>query len=254
MIHAQPFRRLFTLTTLLGLTMLLIGHPAMVDAQSENPNAYGSAAGSPNHSVYVDASGNVGIGMTSSQARLDLANGPTWRSGWKRTIRMGAANLIEFVSKDISFGVGGDNSGNLVFFAADGNSNGPTTGSMALDKNGNLNITGNMGLGVISPQARLDLASGPTWRSGWKRTIRMGAANLIEFISKDTSFGIGGDNSGNLVFFAADGNSSGPTTGSMALNKNGNLNVSGTTTTSVLQITGGADLAEPFCYQRHNRS
>ena len=105
---------------------------------------------------------------------------------------------------------------------------------------------GNIGIGTNNPVAKLDIVDGPQWRAGWRKALRIGQADVVEFVSEGTSYGIGGDNSGRLSFFAADGNSNGETTGSMVLDKNGNFRVSGTTTTSVLQITGGADLAEPF--------
>jgi len=196
-----------------------------------NP-AYGAAAGAPQDSVHVAANGNVGIGnISSTDARLSVVQNGDWQLRLENpAIGGGFWNIGQ--SSD-NWNAGG---GKLLFTPNSDNSN---LAAVAMTTDGKV------GIGTTAPQAPLDIRDGPAWRQGWHKVLRLDQAGAIEFVSTVTSYGVGVANNGTLVFFAADGNVNGSPTGEMTLSKEGNLTVSGTTTTKVLRITGG-DLAEPF--------
>jgi hypothetical protein len=126
--------------------------------------------------------------------------------------------------------------------------------------------TGYVGIGTSEPQAALDITGGPAWAvdpngNQWGKALSLKGREAIEFVilPGQPRFGIGSRGNGNeLYFMTMDG--SGPearTANRMVLRSNGRvgigtilprtlLDVNGTTTTQVLRITGGADLAEPF--------
>lgn len=63
--HIQLFNRLLILTFMFGITLFAAGRPAMVDAQTGNPDAYGSDTNAPDNSLFVTPAGNVGIGTAN---------------------------------------------------------------------------------------------------------------------------------------------------------------------------------------------
>lgn len=93
------------------------------------------------------------------------------------------------------------------------------------DKN-DLVVKGMAGFGVPTPEAKLDIAGGPSWTSnGWAKGIRLAKSNAIEFTSVDRSFGFG-TTSNMFYYFHAKADGTGPANYYMMVNGNtGNISI-----------------------------
>ena len=130
---------------------------------------------------------------------------------------------------------------------------------------GNLNVTGNVGVGTTNPQAKLHVASTSQFDGvsqfnlgtgsvsmstpgGWPGIIAYSPNghrremvfkdNILQILTSDSSSPSANDNG---IIINEDGD-----VGIGTWNPVAKLDVNGTSRTKVLQITGGSDLAEPF--------
>jgi len=184
--------------------------------------------------------GNVGIGTTNPSSKLEILGGPSWTSNnWTKSLKLNPGSVIQFdAASALKFGIGASESGNsLYLFTTTTESNdAPANYKMVM------NADGNVGIGTTSPTERLDIQNGglrvANTRLNDNEINRYGDdALLIQYRNAAT----GGFPAGNTILNANGGNvgigTTSPTT---------KLHVEGTTTTKVLAITGGSDLAEPF--------
>jgi hypothetical protein len=102
----------------------------------------------------IGIQGNLSLGTTSANARLDIAGGPAWTdNGWSKSIKLYPSNAIEFAGATRSFGVGA--SGNNFYFShVNTNGTGPANYYMMVDGN-----TGNIGIGhtATAPSYKLSV-------------------------------------------------------------------------------------------------
>jgi hypothetical protein len=208
-----------------------------------NPDPNGWAASFDGR---VTMSGNVGIGTTQPSARLSVvAPGASELIGSARsaTLLTSAGGLGTTAGDELAlatFGFGSGNNSSLGIRAlrvTDGSSWPSTAIGLGMDVDNTvragaslwLNAYGNVGIGTSVPAAKLDVADGDIRLSSGRTIISSGRlhiqANEDLFLNP-----FGG--AGTVIV----GGGGGP----------GNLRVLGTTTTGVLTITGGADIAEPF--------
>jgi hypothetical protein len=189
--------------------------------------------------------GNVGIGTRSPQTRLDVrgelrtgplaftdGSGVPYPSNW-----IGMANNIDGATKWLHIGGITDAGARRLTLWAD-----------------RTFIQGNVGIGTTNPQTRLDvrggLRTGPLaftdengvpYPSNW-----IGMANNIDGATKWLHIGGITDAGARRLTLWADRTFIQGNVGIGTTNPAAQLDVSGTTRTRVLQITGGADLAETF--------
>ena len=114
-------------------------------------NYSGSTYSSNTYSLggYNYFSGNVGIGITSTAARLEVAGIWTWTTaGWYRTIKLGRAQSIELDAGARKFGIGATGDSLLCFFSSDADTvNLPAKYAMAITNSGNI------GIGTLTPKS-----------------------------------------------------------------------------------------------------
>lgn len=296
-----PFcKYLLTFSLLLGITGLLGGQPTLVNAQSGNPNAYGSAASAPNNALYVYASGsidmqyNARIGACADdgfpfaykgQKMTGCAIGwyrPTpgsqatemWLSGISGMTFFTNALPRMVVTADGKVGIGNPDpthtlqvNGPSVYFTGDLNVDGASNvGSTLRIRGANVaqpyEIMGDVaGLKfftqgaqrlALTPSGNFDINEGtrigPSADDGFGFDYRNHhmTGNAISWVQPPDNTRMEMWLSGNngMTFFTAQQPRMGiAADGSVGVY--GNFGVDGTTTTKVLQITGG-DLAEPF--------
>lgn len=205
--------------------------------------------------------GRLGIGTTAPGHLLSVVGGPTWTSnGWGGSIELANATAIGWRTNTSNqrFGMGHTNGGFYIFRTA---SDPGTAGSPAV-YDFTIRDSGNVGIGAMNPSHRLSIGDGPLWTSNfWRGSVELTNASAIGWQSNTSGqrFGMGHTNGGFYIFRTA---SNPGTTGAAAvydlsIRDNGfvgigttspatRLHVNGTTRTSLLQITGGGDLAEPF--------
>lgn len=203
------------------------------------------------------ASGNVGIGTISPSARLEISSGSAGVSGLK------FANFNSSTATSTGQAVGVDGSGNLVTIGSGGGGvtypltgsagsvSAPTysftgdtdtgwfspgAGSMAASTNSTERIridsTGNVGIGTLSPTARIEIKSGSAGVSGLK------FSDFNSSTSTSTGQAVGVDASGNLVTVAAPGTSF-PLTGSLGSAAAPTYSYTGDTDTGWFSPTAG---------------
>lgn len=209
-------------------------------------------------SAYYNA-GNVGIGNTTPNHRLRLSGGPGWTAnGWAGALEIDDASAIGWRANPAGsrFGIG-QSIGGLYFFntASDpGNTASPANYIMTLSD------AGNVGFGTTTPVSKLDIAAQDALRiSGFQPFITMSDSAGFGLIRKANRYLQAVD--GDLAFLYRPECNVFPcnqaTENHLTIRYNGNvgigtslpqakLDVVGTIRTSVLTITGGADIAEPF--------
>ncbi len=217
------------------------GVSSAIAAHHPGPDGW---AGNFGGRVYVD--GNVGIGASQPSARLSLvAPGATELIGSARSTTLltsagglGTAAGNELALATIGFGSGNNSSlGVRALRVADGANWDSTAIGLGMDVDNTiragaslwLNANGNVGIGTSVPGAKLDVADGDI-RLSSGRTISSSGRLHIQANEDLYLNPFGG--AGTVIV----GGGGGP----------GNFRVIGTTTTGVLTITGGADIAEPF--------
>jgi hypothetical protein len=202
-------------TTPLFLTAgpgVAIGYSASFDGGYIFANDYLASTGK--NLVLNSTGGNVGIGTTTPQARLNIV-GTSWFQG-------GTTQLPSAAGQGISIGYASNlNTGAI--FAYDY--------TAATPKNLALNSTGgNVGIGTTAPAHRLSVSGGPTWTSsGWTGSMELDNASAIAWRTNSVGnrFGIG-HTSGGLYFFttASDpGTAANPSVYQMAILDSGNVGI-----------------------------
>ncbi len=228
--HQQFFKRLLTLSLLLGIMVSLGGQPITVDAQSGNPNAYGSDASAPNNAVFVTAAGALHV----------LAQETSGTALFESTRNVAQIDLLT--------SEGSDNIWSLV--NAPGGRFAVST-SAAGDVFNILN-NGNVGIDTPNPTRRFHVyAQGTTGAALFESNQTSAQIDLLSAGGADNIVGMISHSDGRFTIDTV------PPGEEFTLLRNGNvgigvaipqtkLAVDGTTSTKVLQITGGSDLAEPF--------
>lgn len=215
--------------------------------------------------------GNVGIGTATPNHRLSISGGPIWTAnGWGGALELDNASAIGWRANASGnrFGIG-QSGGGLYFFASasdPGNSANPANYVMVL------NDDANVGIGTTTPQARLDVAGGihASGRveietqdalkiQGYQPFITMADRNAFGLIHPPRRY-IQAVEDDLHILYQLPCNAfpcSTATEAHMTIKGNGNvgigtttpqakLDVAGSLRTTVLTITGGADIAEPF--------
>jgi hypothetical protein len=209
----------------------------------------------------ISPGGNVGIGTPKPAARLEVKgdwdgqNGALGLAGQNPTLRMSGG--LETANNSWIMQVGSDGPGNLEFF---NRSIGPAF-AFVWDLTMAITPAGRVGIGTADPSESLTIAGVAGFNDGLK--VTGGSANGTGIAIENTS---GGGHKFDLLS-GGTGDSVGvggfgiydETTASyrLAITANGNvgigipnpqvaLDVSGTTRTKILTITGGSDVAEPF--------
>jgi hypothetical protein len=203
--------------------------------------------------------GNVGIGSSAPNHRLRISGGPGWTAnGWAGAMEIDNASAIGWRGNAAGnrFGIG-QSIGGLYFFntASD-----PGNTANAANYVMTLSDAGNVGFGTTSPASKIDIAAQDALRiAGFQPFITMSDLNGFGLIRKANRYLQVVD--GDLAFLYRPECNTFPCTQAveshMTIRFNGNvgigtslpqakLDVIGTTRTSVLTITGGADIAEPF--------
>lgn len=229
--------------------------PELPDSNSvRTPNAFDV----PNWNV----AGRIGIGTDAPKHLLSINGGPAWTpSFWAGAIELNNGAAIGWKTNSASnrFGIGHTNGGLYMFRTT--SDPGTTAGVNTWD----LTITdqGNVGIGNPSPKHRLSISGGPAWTSSfWTGAMALtnGSAIAWQGNAAGRRFGIGHTNGG-LFFFRTLGDLGTSTETALydlriddigrviverSMQVKSSLSVANTTTTKVLRITGGADIAEPF--------
>ncbi|MHC4474406.1 MAG: hypothetical protein ACYTEL_02095 [Planctomycetota bacterium] len=189
-----------------------------------------------NNIMYSIPSGNVGIGTTEPEAKLDIAN-PL--SGPAVTVGRQTGNPSIVARSDASGGwliVDSNGAGNVGLNYYD-------SGHVILVKGG-----GKVGIGTTGPEAKLSIQM--------PAGTELLPADTPGLVIKDAQYNGGKQidvqNSAGVSRFVVDGSGR---VGIARGSPQSELDVAGRTRTEVLEITGGSDLAEPFnvCGERTAR-
>jgi hypothetical protein len=192
--------------------------------------------------IHLDQLGIVGLGTTAPLHQLSIrsfAGGPTWTSnGWIGAMDVDNASAIAWGSNTAGqrFGMGHTNGAFLMWRTA---SDPGTTGSAAT-YDFTITDVGNIGIGTTGPGAKLQVVSSGdigTPQALLTQTTSADYARLrFTATGSPTGWDIAAGGTGGVMNFYAG-----------STNKNVmSLNPNGTASVQVLNITGGADLAEPF--------
>jgi len=203
----------------------------------------------------INSTGKVGIGTPTPAAALDVfgewdgANGALTLHATKPSIRLRGGALTDWLVQENS-----DDSGNLEFSSK-------TFGSTGFFPVMSLTSGGFLGLGTTAPTENLTIAGVASYNNGLKLSGNSGGGTGMAI--ENTASG------GHKYAFFAGGSGDSVGAGGFAIyddtaasyrfaikangfvgigkpNPTTMLDINGTTTTKVLTITGGSDLAEPF--------
>jgi hypothetical protein len=205
----------------------------------------------PSAFIAFTTNGNFGIGTVTPSSKLHIFGGSD-------AVRLTGSQpflTLEDTSAGLYSRIQADGAG-MNF-----KTQGAVTGS---NPSGLLHLdgVGNVGIGSSTPNHRLRVSGGPTWTAnGWMGSVELENAAAIAWRANGAGsrFGIG-QSGGGLYFFSSasdPGTANNPANYNMIISDAGNvgigtttpsakLHVVGTIRTSVVTITGGADLAEPF--------
>ncbi|MGZ3769156.1 MAG: tail fiber domain-containing protein [Bdellovibrio sp.] len=170
----------------------------------------------------IDSSGNVGIGTTTPNAKLDVANGTIRALDSATQFYPTSGKGIEMFSLS---GVG------YIFEYDRGTST-----------YGNLSLNGNVGIGTAAPAAPLEIPGIGTYgQSNWYRGIRLGNATAL-FWASGTSYSYSLGQSGNVLYFGratSETGGAGTQTYDMVLNS-GLVGIGTPSPTALLHVNGSA--------------
>lgn len=145
-------------------------------SSSSGKPAYGVSASAANDSVYVDASGNVGIGTTSPVSQLEISDST---NAFITSTTSSVSNVAGFYAKSPSgagnfefrgssttpshladrMSIGGDNGASGVDFRSDGGDQRFfTDGNLTTNERMRITTSGNVGIGTTSPGQKLTVA------------------------------------------------------------------------------------------------
>ena len=185
---------------------------------------------SPGGNVFFG--GNVGIGTTTPASLLHISGGTLGAPFQGLTIDQGAGRVGTQLP-DLSGSM-------LAIRSIDGSRLPFVTDTYFL-----VNSAGRVGIGTATPDHRLGISGGPKWTSaGWVGSLELDNEAAIGWKTNTAGnrFGIGHTNGG-LYFFhtlSNPGTTGNPANYDLIIKDNGHVSV------NVLEIQGGADLAEKF--------
>lgn len=203
---------------------------------------YGAALNNHPGIIHLNGFGTVGLGTTAPKHHLSIrsfAGGPTWTTnGWLGAIDLDNGSAIAWGANTAGqrFGMGHTN-GSFVMFrtAAD-----PGTTNSGSFYDFAITDAGDVGIGTVGPAARLQVFSGGNINTPQAMVTQSTSGDFARLrltaTGSPTAWDIAaGTASGVMNFYAS-------STGRNVVS----LNPNGTVSVAVLNITGGADLAEPF--------
>lgn len=115
------------------------------------------------------------------------------------------------------------------------------SGAVAFPGNGTWTSGGNVGIGISSPTAKLEIVNGPSWtEDGYARTVKLLASSAIEFDGgASTKYGLAAKSNGQLIIFSApDEGTFSATNARMVINSNGNIGIGMSNPTELLSVNG----------------
>lgn len=199
--------------------------------------------GFPHMITTLDTAGRFGIGTDSPLTKLHI-NHPS--ESVSHRIETGAGTngwtRVEFANGDGQWNVGTSRgfNGNQLYFHRQGSPN----IAMGIQPNGDAVLQGNLGIGAVTPQAKLHLSDAVNSVS---HRIQTGAGTngwtRVEFANGDGQWNVGTSRNfnGNQFYVHRQGSPS----VAFGVQPNGDAFVQGTMTCKVLAVTG-ADVAEKF--------
>ena len=200
--------------------------------------AYDYTAGAPKNLFLnspggnVSFGGNVGIGTTTPASLLHISGGTLGAPFEGLTIDQGVGRVGTHLP---------DLSGSMLAVRSLDESTFP----FRTDTYFLVNSAGRVGIGTSSPDHRLAISGGPKWtNAGWTGSLELDNAAAIGWKTNTAGnrFGIGQTNGGLYFFHTANnpGSTGSPANYDLIIKDNGHASV------NVLEIQGGADLAEKF--------
>lgn len=200
--------------------------------------AYDYTAGAPKNLFLnspggnVSFGGNVGIGTTTPASLLHISGGTLGAPFEGLTIDQGVGRVGTHLP---------DLSGSMLAVRSLDESTFP----FRTDTYFLVNSAGRVGIGTSSPDHRLAISGGPKWtNAGWTGSLELDNAAAIGWKTNTAGnrFGIGQTNGGLYFFHTANnpGSTGSPASYDLIIKDNGHASV------NVLEIQGGADLAEKF--------
>lgn len=227
-----------------GINQASPGYKLDVNGTSRVSGAatFSNAVNFPGSGIW-NTSGNVGMGITSPTSRLHVkGSGSTSATSSLNVVNSSSSSLL-FVRDDGNAGFGTTTPS----YKLDVNGTGRFVGAVTLQGNVNLpgngiwNTSGNVGIGVAGPTARLEVANGPSWtEDGYWRTMKLLSGSCIEFDGgASTKYGLAAKSSGQLVLFTTttEGTFS-PAAARLVVNSNGYVGIGTDSPSELLSVNG----------------